>query len=255
MHISLLVEAFHDVLGYKPPPSYKVAANSLLSEQTFVLESLGQINNSMAKFLPGTDMDFTAPEYTYFELVTLLTSTMLLCADGSRASGNEQVVGQLIDAATAALDTIGSYVPGSGSSQIEETVGLLTNLHAVGIYREAAEATSLATTWILDFNNREKERDRSGQSNLPKEIVSKTKSLQTSVITALKQGKSWVVALKSQVKAGDFQTKLKNWVFSGDDGDGETREKIREIVDHDFVVDLVAHMKDNVEGWQHVKWE
>lgn len=252
MHLSLLAEAFHDVLGYKPPSAYKVSASSLPSDHTFVLESLGQISNSLTKFLPGGNADFTAPEFVYFELVSVLSTMMLLCADGSRASGAEDVVCQLIDAAAAALDTIQSHIPYTGDGDsIEDTVALLTNLHTVGIHREAAEATSLASQWILDFGAREKERDRSGQSNLPKEIMARVKTLHTSSTEALKRGKGWTTGLRTQVKKGDFQARLRSWIFS--DGDDET-QKIRQIVEDDFVADLVAHIKENVEGWQHVKW-
>jgi N-terminal acetyltransferase B complex non-catalytic subunit len=251
MHLSLLAEAFHDVLGYKPPSAYKVPASSTPSDHTFVLESLSQISNSFAKFLPGGNADFTTPEFVYFELVSVLSTVILLCADGSRASGNEEVVCQLIDAATATLETVQSHIHYASGDSIEDTVALLTNLHSVGIYREAAEATSLASQWILDFGAREKERDRSGQSNLPKEIMARVKALNTTSAESLKRGETWITGLKTQVKKGDFQARLRSWIYA--DGDDET-QKIRRIVEDDFVADLVAHIKENVEGWQQVKW-
>lgn len=257
MHVSLLAEAFHDVLGYKPPSSYKVPAASLTSNHTFVLESLSHISNSFSKFLPGTDMDFTASEHVYFELISLLSTAMLLCADSGRDLSDTEAVCQLFDAAGAAIDTLRSHIPQSDpSAGIEETIALLTNLHAVGLYREAADATALASQWILDFNIREKERDRSGQSNLPKDIVTKVKELQTSTIASRKDGKSWIAGLEVALKTPGFQPKFLSWVFSTDHpGEEVYTQRFRQFVEDDFGADQVARMRENLEGWQKVKWD
>lgn len=259
MHISLLAEAFHDVLGYKPPSIYKVsAAAASIPERTFVLESLSHISNSFSKFIPGTNVDFTASEFVYFELVSVLSTVILLSAEGGREPSDTEAVCQLFDAATAAIDTLHTHVPyDDGKKGIEQTMSLLPNLHAVGMYRDAADAADLASRWILDFNNIEKERDRSGQSNLPKDVVAKAKELQAASAAARKQGKSWIASLETAVKAVDFGSTFRNWVFSTEDDGGEEVfvERFGQFIEDDFVADQVTRMRENVKGWKQVKWE
>lgn len=257
MHVSLLAEAFHDVLGYKPPSPYKVPAASNPSDHTFVLESLSHISNSFSKFLPGTEVDFTPSELVYFELVSVLSTASLLCVQGGRDESDTEAVCQLIDAAEAALDTLKSYVPQDDpSAGIDKAMALLTNLHAIAIYREAAEAVSLASRFILDFNTREKERDRSGQSSLPKGLATKVKDLSASSTSALKDGKGWIAALGQAVKAVDFQSRFLHWAFSTDyDNEIMMTQRTKQFIENDFVAEQVARMRENVDGWQNVKWD
>lgn len=257
MHLSLLAEAFHDVLGYKPPSVYKVPATSSPADRTFVLESLGHISNSFSKFIPGTSIDFTASEHVYFELISVLSTVILLCADSGHDPGDTEAVCQLVDAAGAAMDTLRTHVPYSNAGGgVEETMALLSNLHAVALYREAAEATAIASQWILDFNNHKKERDRSGQSNLPKEIVIKIKDLHTSSAAFRSQGKSWIGSLETSVNAPNFESMFRSWLYSTDEeGEEVAVQRIRQFVEDDFVVDHVARIRENVDGWKKVKWE
>lgn len=227
---------------------YKLSIDSIPSDETFLLESLCRIANSIARFLPGPNTDLTSPEQIYFQTVSLLSSLVSLCAGGARSPSLEEAAIQMLDAAKAALETLHAQIQYTGDGSVEDILSLLGSMHTVGTYRDTASALTLAANFLLSFHDRAKERDRSGQSNLPKEIVAKLKILQSDAATASRRGKDWTSGAKTYVK-GDFIPKFRTWVFEGCSDD------FREIVEDAFVVELVAELKENIEGWQRVKWE
>lgn len=251
----MMSEAFHDVLGYKPPQMYKVPLATSEADHAFAVETLSRIGNSYNRFLRGPASDLTAPEAVYHDMVGLLSTLVPLCASGAGAgrSLDAAIFGELTDAVAAGLDSLRDLVPAPASEDVpqdvEATMALLGSLHTVGVYREAATAVSLATAWILGVNERAKARDRSGQSNLPKEVVSRTKALQTAAESALGQGRKWIEGLRaatSKDKSG-FQRRLSEWLLDG-------AEALRDVAYEEVVPGLVGNVVDNVDGWQQVKW-
>ena len=235
------------MLGYKPPTLYKVPLASSGPDQSFVLESLSRIGNSFNKFLSGPASDFTPAEAVYYDVIGLLSTLVPLCAGSSRTPAFEEAFGGLADAVAAGLEGLRSQIPYEGGSEPEDIVSLLSSMHAVGVYRDMASGISLAAQWIVNFNERAKERDRSGKSNLPKEVVARIKGLQAAADAALKEGRGWMTGAKTHMK-GDFQGRFKRWVFEG-------AEALRDVAYEDIVPGLVGNMRENVEGWQQVKWE
>lgn len=247
MHLALLSEAFHDVLGYKQPQMYKVPLRSSESDHAFAAEALTRIGHSFTRFLSGPDKDLTPAEALYYDVIGLLSALAPLCTERGRAPGFEGTFCELADSVLSGLGSLKQLVPHAGSGQVEETVCLLGSLHSVGVYRDAANGVLLASQWITGINERAKERDRSGQSNLPKDIMSKVKALQTAAEAAMKEGRGWVTGLKKQV-SGDFQARFRSWLFEG-------AEVMQDVAYEEVVPGLAANIKDNVEGWQQVRWE
>lgn len=247
LHLSLLAEGFQDVMGYKPPTPYKVSHTSLPSDRTFVLESLSQISNSTSRFLATPGSDLTAPEGVYFDLINLLSTLIPLAAESSKSPAFDEASNEIIEASKAALETLRLQLPNQDEDSLESTIYVLGSMHGLAVYRDAAVAVSTAAQWILHFNDQEKERDRSGQSNLPKDAIARVKTLQSAASAALKDGKDRVAALKPRVQ-GSFQSQFKTWVWEG-------AEEIRSVVEDDIVADVAAYIRENVQGWQLVKWE
>lgn len=245
-HLSLLSEAYHDILTYKPPTSYKAPAASS-TDQTFVLESMSRLSNSMTKFLHRANGYCTPSEMVYFEAISILTTLIPLCA-GSDKSAAAEVSGQLTDAVKSGLESLRVKVQANTGSGIEQTVSMLKAMHDVAMFRDTAVAIKLAAQWISGFNEREKARDRSGNSNLPKDIVTQIKSLQSATDAALKEGKAWMAKLKDAVSGREFEAEFRNWVF-------EDGEEIGRLVEDGTVAELVGSWRMNVKGWQQVKWE
>ncbi|UKZ80056.1 hypothetical protein TrVFT333_007821 [Trichoderma virens FT-333] len=175
-HLSMLAEAFHELLAYKPPASYKASAGSLEYDHIYVIETLARLSNSFPKFLAGPDDEMTRPELLYFE------ATSLTCAQ-----------------------------------------------------------------WILNHNEREKTRDRSGKSGLPKGLASQLKELQTAADASIKEGQGWISGLKTEVMSRDFEPKLKRWLLDGE-------HDIKSILSMNSLPGLIDSWQSNVKGWQQVKW-
>lgn len=235
------------MLGYKPPLPYKVPLSSLASDQVFVIECLGRIGNSFSRFLPDPTPDLTPAEAVYYEVIGLLSTLVSLCAGCSRAPAFEAAFGSLTDSVIAGLEGLRAQIPYEGGSGVEEVVLLLSSMHTVGVYRDAASGISVAARWIVNVNDRARERDRSGQNNLPKDVIARVKRLESAAKAALKEGHEWVMGLKTHLQR-DFQERFKNWVFEG-------AEVLRDAAYQDVVPGLVASMRENAEGWQQVKWE
>lgn len=200
----------------------------------------------MNKFLPGAAAYCTASEMLYFETISILSVLIPHCAGPDRSTAVDLTT-QLADAVKSALDSLRLLVQGTAGNGIEHTVATLTSMHQLTLLRDTAAATKLATQYLHAFNEREKIRDRSGSSNLPKDLVAQLKTLQTTADAALKDGKSWMMKLQGEVSKGDFEKRLRAWVFEGDE--------VGSVVENGTVGELVASWKMGVKGWGQVKWE
>lgn len=210
---------------------------------------MSQLSNSFSKFLVGPQSDLTGPEAVYFDTVSLLTTLIPFCIGIDRSAPVPEVFAQLSEAVKVGIDTLLAHLKEQGNGDVEETVSRLSSMHGVALLRDTAVAVKLATQWILAFNEREKERDRSGQSSLPKDVVSQIKGLQTAAEEALKAGKARVAKLKGAVvPGGGLSGNIRTWVF-------DEAQDIGSIIKESTVSELVASWRSNINGWQDVKWE
>lgn len=249
-HLSLLAEAFQQTLAYTPPSFYKVPIAGSVADQTYVIESLSQIANSFSKFLPDAASACTESELQYFEVVSLLAFLLPLCAD--RAANLDELVAELTSAITASLEGQRDYLAALASgSDMGSTALLLQSLHRVVLLRDTAVAVRNASQWIIQFNDKQKERDRSGQSNLPKDVVAQTKALGVAADEALKQAKAWILRLTQDTKSGGVVERgIKTFVYGGEEG-----KLLQGIVTDSTVFDLVGSWRKSLAGWQGIHWQ
>ncbi|VTT69154.1 unnamed protein product [Fusarium fujikuroi] len=244
-HLSLLSEAFHELLGYKPPPIYKASATAAVPDQIFVLESLSQLGNSFMKFSNGPRGDLTPQEATYFEVISLLSTLIPFATGINRAKPIPEEFFQIVDTLKIAIDTLKlELLPLANAS---EQVTTLSTLHSLAILRDTSAAIKNSAQWVIGFNDREKERDRSGRSNLPKEVMAQIKEVVTASETALKDGKATVAKMKEQVYGRDFEPAVRAWIF-------EDADNILGIVGGAATKKLVKSWESNVKGWTQVVW-
>ncbi|KAM3457842.1 hypothetical protein MY3296_000915 [Beauveria thailandica] len=249
-HLSLLAEAFQQTIAYTPPSFYKVPVAGSVADQNYVIESLGQIANSFSKFLPDSASSLTDSELHYFQVVSLLSSLVPLCV--GRASGLNELVNQLTSAATASLDSQRDYLAALASGTgISHAMSLLQSLHRVVLLRDTAVAVRNTAQWIVGFHEKQKERDRSGQSNLPKDVVAQTKALGAAADDALRQCRSWIMRLAQDTKSGGVvERELKRFVYGGEEG-----RLLQGVVTDGTVFDLVGSWRKSLAGWQGVHWQ
>lgn len=244
-------EAFHDVLDWKPPTVYKSSAAASGTDQAFVLEMMAQLGHSFPKFLRSADSTCTPAEMLYFEAVSLLCVLIPLCTGIARTSPLPDVLSQLTESLGVSLDSLRALVSTQQGDAVEKAVSTLKSLHNVAMLRDTAVAVKLTTQWILSYNEREKERDRSGSSNLHKEVLAQVKGLESAADGAFEEGKRLVKNLKGGVVLGrDFVAALRRWVFE-DGADGE----LAAMIEDGTVSELVESWRSNIKGWQLVKWD
>ncbi|CAM1511997.1 Fc.00g095100.m01.CDS01 [Cosmosporella sp. VM-42] len=246
-HLSLLSEEFHQTLTYKAPPAYKPSATASAPEQIFVLETLSQLCHSFTKFLHGPEGDLTQQEAVYFEVISLLCTLIPFSSTIDRSAPLSDVFIQILDAVKAAMDNLQAGIVQDSETGAGGQIRLLSSLHAVAMFRDTASAVKQASQWILAFSEREKERDRSGKSNLPKEVITQIKGLQSAADAALKEGQGLIVKLKGQVFGRDFEPHVRKWIF-------EDGNEFQGIVGEDAVTRLVDSWEANIKGWTQVKW-
>lgn len=249
-HLSLLAEAFQQTLSYKPPTFYKVPVAGSATDEKYVLETLGQISNSLAKFLPGAASVLTESELQYFEVISLLSSLVPLCAD--RVASISELLAQFSSAVIASLQSQSDYLSALGQgSTVGDTTSLLQSLHRIIMLRDTAVAVKAASQWISIFNEKQKERDRSGQSNLPKEVVAQTKALGVAAEETLKQCKTFIMRLTQDTKPGGVvERDIKKLVFGGEEG-----KLLTGVVTDSTVLELVGSWRKSMAGWQGVQWQ
>jgi hypothetical protein len=218
-------------------------------DQVFVIEMMDRISNSMSKFIGKASGHCTASEMLYYETLILLATLIPLCVSMDKSAPVPEILDQITEAVKASMTTQLEDLP-TLDSTVANTVSTLRCFHSITMLRDTAMGTKLAAQWILSFNEREKERDRSGKSNLRKEVLSQVKGLQTASEAALKEGKALIAKLKSEVGVGsEFGARLRNWAL--DDGDKE----LCDLVEDGTVKEVVESWRQNIAGWGQVKWE
>lgn len=197
------------------------------------------------KFLNGPRGNLTPQEATYFEVISLLSTLIPFATGINRAKPIPEEFFQIVDTLKIAIDTLKlELLPLANAS---EQVTTLSTLHSLAILRDTSAAIKNSAQWVIGFNDREKERDRSGKSNLPKEVMAQIKELVTASETALKEGKATVAKMKEQVYGRDFEPTVRAWIF-------EDADDILGIVGGAGTTKLVKSWEFNVKGWTQVVW-
>ncbi|KAL0938293.1 uncharacterized protein CTRU02_204903 [Colletotrichum truncatum] len=258
-HLSLGAERFFETLSYKAPPSYKVAnvAQTAAAEQTFILESLQHLHTSMSRFLHARGNNLTQQEEIYYEIISLLTALIPLAMAAGQSPPPPELFSSIVSAAKSGLDVLRalslSTPPGAAETK---TLSMLGSLHGIWVLRDAAVAVKLATNYITAFSERLKERDRSGQSNIPKDVMAQVKSLETAAATALAEGKSHVSLLKKE--SDTLNIRLNKWTFEAEAGEDKLAQQIRDVAGSHVGVwtqKVTDSWRTNVKGWDMVRWE
>lgn len=257
-HLALAAESFFELLAYKPPTSYKVAnvVQTTAAEQTFIFESLQRLAATFNRFLHARGTHLTQQEEVFYEIISLLTAIIPLTVTSSRSPPPPELFSSVVSATKSGLDVLRaqclSTAPGTDDTK---ALLMLGSLHGLSILRDAAAAVKLATSYIIAFNEREKERDRSGKSNLPKDVMAQVKMLEAAAGTAMAEGKARVALLKKE--SDSLSTRLSKWTFDAEPDDKLT-QGIRELAGRHANVwsqKVAESWRTNVKGWELVRWE
>lgn len=208
----------------------------------------------MSRFLHARGTHLTQQEEMYYDIISLLTSLIPLAVSASRAPPPPELLSSIASAVKSGLDVLRAQaLPGTADES--QVLLVLGSLHGLFVLRDAAAAVKLATSYIVAFNEREKERDRSGQSNIPKDVMAHVKTLEAAAATALKEGKARVAFLKKE--SDSLGARLGRWTFEAEDGD-KLAQQVREVAGGHVGVwtqKVADSWRTNVKGWEMVQWE
>ena len=234
---------------YKSPSAYKVAAGA--AEHAFIVEKLYEISSQMGRIKKNSNDGATPEERIHFEVITILSTMLPLCADSGREPSTEETVNSLCQAVKSGLDTLRERTPVIGDGEVPNLIRFFASMHTLAMFRDVAKAIRIATEWVLNFAEKEKERDRSGQSNLPKGLVVSMKDLQAAAVAALKEGKDLVNTAAAKSKTRDFMQGFGDWVFEEEDH----KQIEMTTCEHSGMGSLLVSWRYNLQGWQEVTWE
>ncbi|KAH7310691.1 putative cytoskeleton organization protein [Stachybotrys elegans] len=242
MHLSLLAEAFHDVLVYKPPPTHDASSNA---DQVYVLEKMSQICNSLQRFIPNAATSCTSAEAAYYRILGLLSGLLPLGASLIASPAHVADFTGLKEAVEIALQDMHKSMP-LLENNAESTVTALASIHNIAILRDAAIAVRTSSRWLVTLSAREHDRDKSGTSVLPQEAISQLKDLQTTSEAVLYQESALMVKMNENLSTGrGFEAQLKEWLSN----DGSS---FQALSNQKPVGELVGSWRSNLDGWQQV---
>ncbi|KAK2001511.1 N-acetyltransferase B complex non catalytic subunit [Colletotrichum falcatum] len=258
-HLALAAERFFDILSFKPAPSYKVTniAQTTASEQVFVSESLQRLGNSLNTFLHTRENVLTHQEEVYYEIISLLSSLVPLAVAASQNPPPPELLSSIISAIKSGLEALRvQFMSMPADVDRIKALLMLSSLHGLFLLRDAAAAVKLSVSHIVAFNEREKERDRSGQSNVPKEIMAQVKVLDAAAVAVMTEGKARVILLKKEIDSLGANS-LSSWTFETDPED-KTAKQIRDVAGAHVGVwsqRMADSWRTNLKGWELVRWE
>ncbi|PHH62658.1 hypothetical protein CDD81_6804 [Ophiocordyceps australis] len=244
-HLSLSAEAFHQVLGYKPPSAIKMSVAGSMPSQAYLDEHLERIRNSMQKFLPHAGPKCTNAEMLYFETVYLACGILPMCRRENKAKETLHHLKMTKQAVKSALkcmlEQISKHNKQTGA---ESEVALMMALHTAALLRDTIAAVIMAYKWIQGNIYRAKEESTS--SHVAKEIVAEAKALQTLAEDVGKKAKARFSPLDFGAGSVD---QLKSWVMK--DEFGQLRDKGEWQVGWQV---LEKSWRDNIKGWKQMVW-
>jgi N-terminal acetyltransferase B complex non-catalytic subunit len=236
------------------------AGHAAVVDELYVLESLDRLGNAFASFLHGKTSRLTNQEHMYYEVVSQLTRFVPAAISATNSGPAVDFLTNLAAALTCSLSILHDAalsLPAKGDA--DPVLLMLASPHGLSYLQDAATAVRVATAHVVAFNDREKERDRSGQSNVPKEVMALVKTLDTSACEELQAGKARVVMLKAEVSKANLERRLVEWTFKSDGQGGwgllaqDIREEVADGVS-EWARAVAESWRVGVKGWEQAKW-
>jgi N-terminal acetyltransferase B complex non-catalytic subunit len=236
------------------------------TDHLFVVESLHQLGVSFSKFLRDLS-GLTPHERILYNLLSLLSAIVVESVESTRSAPTVDSLQGYISSVTSSLEFLLDMTAGAltNDSPVDRAMSMMSSLYPIACIRDAAVATKLAAAHVNRFNDRQKEKDRSGASCLKKEVVAGIKALDTAAKETLKEAEAWIAAAAKYINGNEISERLKRHVatLEGVGGaEGLLEEAASKVLRSDgddevniWTTKMVTAWRQNVEGWEQVKWE
>lgn len=203
----------------------------------------------------------TASEHKYYTAVSLLANLLRTALDTPKSNphpppGLSTATAGIRTALDALRTDFSSTPPRVSALPAGDVLHSLTNPHALSLLRDAALAVRQSAGFLVAFNGEQQARDRSGKSNLHKEVLAEVKGLDEVAAGALLGVKGRVRELKEALGMGGWLDRMAEWTFEEDD---RVSELVMEVVGEAEVEEwgsrVVESWREGVKGLGMVKME
>ncbi|KUI67022.1 N-terminal acetyltransferase B complex subunit MDM20 [Cytospora mali] len=264
--LALLSEQFLDAVTYKAPKDYKPtkANEAAAKDKAYLVETYSRLNETIATLLlnpSSTASKLTGPEHRYYTTINFLSGLLRTALETSKSdpvpTSSLSTTTTGIQACLDALrDDFASTPPQISPLPAGDVFYSLANPHTLSVFRDTALAIKHSTSFIISFNNEQQERDRSGKSNLHKEVLSAAKGLDDVATKALLEIKGRVEELKEALGLGGWLDRMAGWTFK--EGGGLSKligEVVGEAEVEEWGSTVVESWREGVKGLGMVKME
>jgi len=259
-----------ELISFKPTKDYKPARSDEVAarDRLFLLESLCSLNSSFANFLhlPETPSQLTTVEHSYFTILSLMSSLVLVALTTSRTEQSPALVSAtLVPSVTAALSALRTTFLACPTSDLElaSVFYTMADQLTLSCFRDAGLAIKHSAEFVIEFNEKEMARDRTGKANLHKDVVAEMRRLGTLGANAAGEVKTRLGTLKATLAEPGWLDRMTTWTLgrSGDDGpEDKTARNVYEIVGgqiavEEWVARVLESWDEGVRGWGMVRME
>ncbi|KKA28350.1 hypothetical protein TD95_000243 [Thielaviopsis punctulata] len=253
--LAVLGEKLFSILAFKPPTMYKPSAAAITAEETYVTEALTRLANSFGRYLTAADLSvkLTPAEFTYYHTLALLTHFTLSMCPPTPGAVHKPTVDAVIGSLTDLTNVISTRLSDSPDSATK-ALAFFSSLHDLWHLRDTACAVRVCLDYITLFNSRQKPARPP-----PKDDAAHMKALAAAAAAASAQAKTWVALAKKAVGEAGFERKIAEVAFGAVDG-GVT-ETVRKAADIEgtsaanWAKKIVESWRENIAGWETIKWE
>lgn len=253
-------------MTYKPAKEYKpLKANDVaIKDRAYFIESFSRLDEALSTALlnpPTTAAKLTGPENKFYTTIALLSALLCTALQTTKSEATPSSLSTTITGIKSTLASIRddfAFVPPklSDLKEMGDVFQSLTSPHTLTHLREAALATKQTATFLLSFHAAEQVRDRTGKSNLHKEVVAEVKGLDELANKTLGEGKARVKELKDVLGQGGWLDRVEGWIFRDEDA---LAELVRDVVGaaevEEWAGKVVESWREGVKGLGMVVWQ
>lgn len=256
-------------MNYKPPKDYKPSKASEVAakDRAYLIETYTRLHESLSTILlsptSATASKLTAAEHKYYTTLHFLAALLHNALETSKSDPSPPTLSTTATGITSTLTSLKTElfsVPPQQKLAGDHGVDVfypLTNPHVLSTLRDTALATKQAASFLIAFNTAENARDRTGKSNLHKEIVAEAKTLEGLATKTLAEVKARLKELKDVLGQGGWLDTIAAWTF-GEDSD-ELGDLVRDVVGEAELEEwsgrIVESWREGVKGLEAVRME
>lgn len=216
-------------------------------DRAYLIETYTRLHESLSALLlnPSSAIStkLTAAEHKYYSTLNFLAALLRTAVETPKTNPSPPALSTTVTGITSTLTSLRTDVLaappqqrklGATASSSSSTVGNnddnendnvfhpLTNPHLLSTLRDAALATAHAASFVVAFNAAENARDRTGKSNLHKEVVAEAKALEALAGRTLAEVKLRVTRLKEVLGQGGWLDTIAAWTFHNNNNSGNS---------------------------------